>query len=473
PMQARKFEPKAGGAMLFEVSARQAFRAVLAVGLLVMLGANLPGHLSYDSVAQLYEGHFHIRETWGPALYAWVLGFFDRFIPGTSLYVTVSGALFFGTLAALGDLRPRMSWLAPVMATLAALTPQLLVFQGIVWKDVMFANCAVAGFVMIAHAARVWDRPWRRWALLIAALVLMAAGDQVRQNGLIAGAFAALALGVIGSRGSVRRGAVWAVGALVAVILVGQAETVLSEPPKAPKDTALGTGIRIVQTYDILGAVALDPTYRTDVLDVANYDANKVLHQRAKLDYSGRRVDFLDRDLVIQDAMNSIPDKAFNEQWFELILKHPMLYLRIRWEDFRWVFAPPVIDWCLPIYVGVDAPAEKMAPLGLQHRYVQSDVMLANYSSWFLDTPVYSHVFYAAVSLVLAGLLLWRRGPGDIPLAALQLAGAAFAASFFIISIACDYRYLYFTDLAAIAGLIYAAVDPPMPWNKGSGRREA
>ena len=67
---------------------------------------------------------------------------------------------------------------------------------------------------------------------------------------------------------------------------------------------------------------------------------------------------------------------------------------------------------------------------------------------------------------LLAGLLLWRRGPGDLPLAALQLAGVAFAASFFIISIACDYRYLYFTDLAAIVGLVYAAVDPPMPWRR-------
>ena len=50
-----------------QVSPRQAVRAVAALGLLTVLGANLPGHLSYDSVAQLYEGHFHVRETWGPA----------------------------------------------------------------------------------------------------------------------------------------------------------------------------------------------------------------------------------------------------------------------------------------------------------------------------------------------------------------------------------------------------------------------
>jgi len=77
-----------------QINPRSAFRAVLAAGLLVMLGANLPGHLSYDSVAQLYEGHFHLRETWGPALYAWILGVFDAVVPGTALYVTASGLLF-------------------------------------------------------------------------------------------------------------------------------------------------------------------------------------------------------------------------------------------------------------------------------------------------------------------------------------------------------------------------------------------
>jgi hypothetical protein len=125
-----------------------------------------------------------------------------------------------------------------------------------------------------------------------------------------------------------------------------------------------------------------------------------------------------------------------------------------------------VIDWCLPVYVGVDAPIDKMAPLQLKRRYAQSDVELANYASWYFGTPVLEHGFYVAIALVLAGLFLWRRQPADIPMAGLQLAAVAFAASFFLISIACDYRYMYFTDLAAMAGLIYAAVDPPTPWRK-------
>ena len=453
-----------------KITPRATLRAVLVVGLLVMLGANLPGHLSYDSVAQLHEGHFHVRETWGPALYAWILGFFDAIVPGTALYVTSSGLLLFASLASFTNLRPRTGWLAAPVAALIVLTPQLLIYQAIVWKDVMFANCAVSGLICLAHAGRVWPNARRRWLFLLAALVLLAAGSQVRQNGIIAALLAALALGWIAglqpAAGRWRRGLVWAVGGMAAAALLGPAMTRLSLPAHAPPDTGVKTGIHILQSYDLIGAVALDRTYRLSIMAAVEPSATAVLLARAPFDYSGRRVDFIDRDPAISAAVNQMPDAATGQQWLDLVFNHPGLYLRVRWEDFRWVFASPVIDWCLPVYVGVDAPAEKMAPLRLAHRFVGSDAQLNNYASWFIDTPAYRHWFYAGISLLLAGLLLWRRQPADIAIAALQLAGVAFAASFFLISIACDYRYLYFTDLAAMAGLIYAAVDPPMPWRR-------
>jgi hypothetical protein len=457
----------------FGIDPRAAFRAVLAGGLLFMLGANLPGHLSYDSVAQLYEGHFHLRETWGPALYAWLLGFFDRFVPGTALYVTVSGLMFFASLASFSDLRPRTSWIAAAVAALVALTPQAMVYQAIVWKDVAFANTAIGGMVCLAHAGRLWPDRTRRWAFLAASVLLLAVASQVRQNGIIVAAFAAIALGWIAGAGSWRRGLLWGLGGFLAVAVTGQTLTALSIPPHSPPDPGVKTGLRIVQNYDLIGAVAMDKGYRLPIMAAADPADTAMVLQRAPLEYSGRRVDFVDRDKALTDALWNVPAEASNRQWWDLILKHPGLYLRVRFEDFRWLVAPPVVDWCLPIYVGVDAPAEKMAPLRLAHRYVQSDVELSNYASWFLDTPIYSHLFYEAISLVLAGLFLWRRQPADIALAALQLAGVAFMASFFIISIACDYRYLYFTDLAALAGLVYAAVDPPMPWRAGGAAKRA
>ncbi|HEY2753602.1 hypothetical protein [Phenylobacterium sp.] len=451
-----------------QLSARWTFRVVLAVSLLMMLGRNLPGHLSYDSVAQLYEGRFHVRETWGPPLYAAILGFFDRFVPGTALYVTASAALFWTCLASMPDLRPRTSWLVVAVTAPLMLIPQVFIYQAIVWKDVAFANCAVAGLVCIAHAARVWPHRVRRWLLLIAAALFLAIGSQVRQNGIIAAGFAALALGWVAGQGRWLRSAAWALGGLLAVAVLGQTLTFFSIPPMSPPQHGVSVGLRIVQNYDLMGAAALDPSYRLDAIVATSPAEAALMRQRARLDYSGRRVDFIDRDEVMTDALWRIPDSAANKQWADLIVKHPGLYLRLRWEDFRWVFAPPVIDWCLPIYVGVDAPTEKMAPLKLEHRFEDSDARLNNYATWFLGTPIYEHGFYAAISLVVAALLFWRRQPQDVAIAALQLAGVAFAASFFIISIACDYRYLYFTDLAAIAGLIYVAVDPPSPWLKSA-----
>ena len=49
----------------------------------------------------------------------------------------------------------------------------------------------------------------------------------------------------------------------------------------------------------------------------------------------------------------------------------------------------------------------------------------------------------------------------DLAVIGLMLAALSFAASFFVISLACDYRYLYLLDLAALVGLVYWALDPP------------
>jgi predicted PurR-regulated permease PerM len=54
------------------------------------------------------------------------------------------------------------------------------------------------------------------------------------------------------------------------------------------------------------------------------------------------------------------------------------------------------------------------------------------------------------------------------------LIGAAlgFTASFAVISLACDYRYLYFLDLAAVAALLYVALDPPFSRPRRWARRD-
>jgi hypothetical protein len=448
----------------FKFSARDAYRLVVWAGFLLVLAANAPGHLSYDSVAQLHEGHFGRRETWGPAFYAWILGLFDRFIPGTALYVAASALLLFASFASLAWLRPRTSWLAvPVMA-LAALAPQVLIYQGIVWKDVLFANLAVCGLIALAHAARSWEQPRHRWLWLAAALLLEGAAAQTRQNGLVAGVVAALALGWIASRGRLWRGARWVAGGLVAFALasqlIGMASLATLVRVGGDAGAGVGVGLRLVQSYDLVGAAALDPTYRFNVIAAHDPAAARVLQARARLDYTGERIDVIDRDQTTTAAFDTVPSPVIRDQWLDLVERRPGLYLRVRAEDFRWVLTTPVIDRCLAVNLGADAPPRLMGDLHITRRWTGTDQQLANYVSWLVDTPLYRHFTYLALSLALSGFFLWRREPQDIAMLGLQVGSLGFAASFFLISIACDYRYLYFCDLAAIVGLVYLALDP-------------
>ena len=101
-----------------------------------------------------------------------------------------------------------------------------------------------------------------------------------------------------------------------------------------------------------------------------------------------------------------------------------------------------------------------MKALGLARRWDGRDQALADYAHHFIGTPFFSHGVFAALAAGLLVLFLRRRRPADIAMAGLLSAALAFAASFFIISIACDYRYLYALDLAAMAGVFYAALEP-------------
>ncbi|MDB5442184.1 MAG: hypothetical protein JWP86_1581 [Phenylobacterium sp.] len=442
------------------ISAPQALRVVLAGGLLLMLGANLPGHLSYDSVAQLYEGHFHVRETWGPAIYAWLLGVFDAIIPGTALYVAASGLLFFASLAGLAAVRGRVSWLGVVFAALMALTPQVLIYQGIVWKDIAFANTAIGASVCLARAFARWEMRPSRWLWLAGAVVLFSVASMVRQNGILVPIVAALALGWVASRGNWRRGALWAGGGLLALTALIQLLTVVAVPAFGAPEGALKEGVRIVQNYDLLGAVSLDRTYRLSDIEAVNPREVEIIRTRGPINWSPDRIDWIDRDPVVGSALNAIPNDVARRQWLDLILRRPDLYLRMRWMDFSWLFLSPNADRCLPIYTGVDAPASKMAPLGIAHRYSRADQQLTNYDTWYIGTPVQLHWAYALAALVVAGLLLWRRQPADLAIAALMLGVLAVTGSFFVITIACDYRYLYILDLAALVGIYYLLLDP-------------
>ena len=435
-------------------------RATLVAGFAILMALSLPGHMSVDSTMALFEGRFLVRETFGPVVYARLLGLLDAMVPGVSLYVVLSLLLLLAALLALISLRPRTSWIAIPAAALLLASPTLVSFQGVVWKDVLFGNLVVAGFVVIAHVAQGWERARARWAGLAIAAVLFALAMSVRQNGLVAVIGAAAALGwVVWRLRGVRAGLGWSGGWLLTVVLLASLAGALAQPKSAGADKALATGLRILQHYDVVAIAALEPKAELEDIAAVRPQAAALIKARAPEAYSPERVDVFDRTPDLGPALWKTPAAVMRAQWIDSIVQHPGAYLEHRWDAWRWLFTTPTLERCLPVFVGVEGPSAKLEALGVAPRRSEKDAALQRYAGVFYGTPAYSHVFFAVLAGLVAACLLLRRERADIVMAGLMLSALAFTASYFPITIACDYRYLYLLDLAAVVGALYLALD--------------
>jgi hypothetical protein len=444
------------------LSAAAAARLVVCAGFVLALGAGLPGHLSYDSVIQLYEGHTGVIESFNPPIMAWLLGAFDAFVPGTGLYVAAVALLLFATLYALPRLHERASWLSVPTALALVLTPQVLVYQAIVWKDVLFANLAVAGFVCLAYGARRLAEPDAGRLPVLASFFLFALASLTRQNGMLVLPAAAVALAVVAGGRDRRRFVAYGAGSLaLGVVLMLATSALLGRVYRGDRTAAAAGGtLRMLQHYDIVGTAAHSPGLALPILDAADPTLDDKVRADASVAYSPQRIDTFDRAPEMGSALWAAPAKAINDQWLSLIRHNTGAYLRHRWDAFRWVLATPRLERCLPVWVGVSGPADKLQALGMQETTEPQDRASYSYAAHFFHTPVYSHLTYAFIAAAAIVLLAWRRRPADVVMAAMLLSALAFAASFFLITLACDYRYLYYLDLSALVSLFYLSLDP-------------
>jgi hypothetical protein len=448
---------------------RAAAAAILALGGLTTCIVNFPGSLSYDSYVQLLEGREQSYSNWHPAIMSWMLGIADALRPGGAYFVLFDTVLAFAALASLFWLTRRVSWIAVVAAAIIVCLPQLLLYQAIVWKDVLFADATLVGFVCLAHAAARWRSKRFRLAALGGAVLFIVLAALTRQNGAIVLVCAAVTVGAIAAHAEKRRRTGIAYGATflaAAAIVAFAADAAL----QLRSDGSHGTVVqfKLLRLYDTIGMVKAHPNLPLAVLEKESPPLAKSIRGDGVRLFTPERNDTLAASAPLQQALEATPAPVLARQWLELVRRHPGAYLALRAELFRWVFAAPDAGRCHPYHVGEDGDAAEIKALGMRPRYDRRDATLDRYANAFVGTPVFSHPAFGVVALLSLVLLLRRRRPADLAMAGLLAAALLFALSFFVISIACDYRYLYVLDLSVIAAALYLLADYSWSTKKGA-----
>jgi arginine exporter protein ArgO len=297
-------------------------------------------------------------------------------------------------------------------------------------------------------------------AFLVAAFPLFVLAVLTRQNGVIVLVAGVLALGAIARKRAGSRTAVFYAGAasLAGFVLTVAATSGLD----AHSDHGQGpvSQLKLLRLYDITGAVAVEPNLPLKALKANVPNLERLIRTEGVKLYTPQRNDTLVGSKALQRELANADPDWLAAQWNDLVFNHPWLYLKVRGAAFGWVFLTPDIAQCRPVFVGVEGPAGEMADLGMVPRRSGRDLALERYALAFIGTPLLSHVFYAALGLLALILLMHRRAPGDWAMIGMLSAAMVFTASFFVISIACDYRYLYFLDVAALTALFYLVLDP-------------
>lgn len=445
-------------------NSRVAAAGIILLGYVASLAVNFPGHFPPDALWQLAQGRAGRYNTWHPPVMAWLLGVADHLHPGAWLFVALISALFYGGLFAFVALERRPRPISLLLIALWMVSPIVLIYQGVVLKDVLFADAAFAGFAALAWAGRLWNSPLPRSALLAASLVLLTLAALTRQNGLVAPLFAVAALAAIVlnrpsaiKRGGRVRAAVWA-GVALALVAGGYGLATGALEAHADGRPENANHLKVLQVYDLAGAVRLDPALPLPILRESRPALERFLRDQGGPHYRAAGADNL-FTLPGGAAMMTPPGAAAGRQWIDLVSSHPWLYLRTRARVWWTTLSTPLSADCPMIITGVDGGDPNLLALaGLGARENAKDEWDEDFASRFLGGPLYSHVFYGALLVVaLVGVAVrWRRldrDPATIVTAAMGLAALAFTASFFVVSVDCDYRFLYFLDVAAMACL--------------------
>ncbi|HEX6185568.1 MAG TPA: hypothetical protein VFZ44_16895 [Pyrinomonadaceae bacterium] len=428
--------------------------AVCAAGFVLTLAAFYPGMMSPDSTDQWEQG----RRWWfydaHPPLMAAVWGLLDRVVEGPALMLLFHNLLFWGGAAVFWrttrDRAPRASlafaafgFLPPVWASL-----------GTIWKDVGMGAALLLASALVYAAAGRQERGGRVfWALLLASALLMFYAYGVRLNAAPGVLPLALWGGFVACRALPhswgkrrRRLAPLAVG-LVYFALLTAAVSVTTR--LLVRENTVYPHQQIF-LFD-LAAVAAEtgrPRYPDYLLRQERFSPAAAAEALAPCGVNPLIYGSSAPMRISRDAGEVASLRA---TWLRAVYEEPGAYLRHRARVFACltgIGGEQRVNTFLPATGGYNPPQFRRAPNALTRA-------LTSYFFLFNNSPLFRGFVWLLLCAASAYVAL-RLGPGgreERAAFALALSGLLYGLGYFFYGPSSEFRYLWWTVLAACAAV--------------------
>ncbi|MYS90172.1 MULTISPECIES: hypothetical protein [Streptomyces] len=434
-----------------------------AVAALCCLGTILvfaPGYLSPDSLDQLRQAEGKTPLTdWHPPVLSLVWRALIAVTGSFASMAVLQSVVLWGALWVLTwcvwELTESRAGSLAVLGL--GLTPFVLTFVGVVWKDVHAAFALLAACAVALTGLRLRDgrtRPAVRWGLLWLGVLFLAYAMLVRKNAFVAAipVFVMLVLALWRAPG--RRTWVTCTAALVAALVVPAAAISLFARPLQTKQGAqimLDDLVHVLKVEELRTA-DVSPELRDRLVAAAREcrrvgalsDAYWACYQRPA---DGLRGD----------------SGEITSLWLREMSGHVPHYLQYRLR----LFAGLLFETDYPYKAGVSRN-----DLGIEVAHPRLEDMLDTYVTGMVTDVrwLFRGWFWLAVALVLA--IRPGKGAFAMPVRALGISSAAYILGYLPIMPATNFRYLYWPVIACSLGLLLLwlgrRTPPPRPAPPGA-----
>jgi hypothetical protein len=414
--------------------------ALTAAGYALTLVVFFPGVMNYDARYVYLDSQKGFYGDWQSPVMTWLWHLINPVAPGSaSMFLLIATLYWFGIGILSMAIRRRSQPLAIVLPLLA-LTPPLFALLGVIWRDVLMAATWLLAAALVFSATTWRTKP--RMAAQLLALVLIVFGALIRPNA-IAAAPLLITYALWPQRFAWKRTALLFVPLAVALYAIMQ-----------------------IVYYGGLGATRQHPLHSVAVFDLGgvtyfsgenqfpvSWQADEMEALRGRCyDPSYWNV-YWNGDCKFVMARLEGEPKIFGtptltQAWRDAVFAQPAAYLQHRFAFFRtFLFDSHLAMW----REDIDRPQQTVfadRPAFMALTAVQDALE---------PTPLFRMGTWLLASLVLL-LPAWRRraSPEGAFLCGVCGSATLYALSYLPLGVASEFRYIYWTVLASVAGLTVA-----------------